>query len=116
MRFQIPGVSARSTFWFAVVGFILFSGLLLCAQQSKAAPSAPIANFTDIADKAGLTSQNIFGGIDTKKYIIETTGNGVAMMYFFVSMPPKMFWDVRPALSAMSVKFAIGADGAALDC
>src|SRR5206468_3870173 len=51
MRFQIPGVSARSTFWFAVVGFILFSGLLLCAQQSKAAPSAPIANFTDIADK-----------------------------------------------------------------
>ena len=34
---------------------------------------------TDIAEKAGLTSQNVFGGIDTKKYIIETTGNGVAI-------------------------------------
>src|ERR1700747_1673553 len=79
MRFKIPCVSARSTFWLAVVGFILLSGLLLCAQQSKAAPPGPIANFTDIAEKAGLTSQNIFGGVDTKKYIIETTGNGVAI-------------------------------------
>src|SRR5207253_6048295 len=39
----------------------------------------PIANFTDIAEKAGLTMQNIFGGVDTKKYIIETTGTGVAI-------------------------------------
>ena len=55
--------------------------MLLCAQQSKATPtpSPVIANFTDIAEKAGLTSQNVFGGVDTKKYIIETTGNGVAI-------------------------------------
>jgi hypothetical protein len=54
---------------------------MLSAQQAKSAPAAtaPIANFTDIAEKAGLTAQNIFGGIDTKKYIIETTGNGVAI-------------------------------------
>jgi hypothetical protein len=52
----------------------------LCAQQSKAAPpAAQIANFTDVAERAGLSAQNIFGGIDTKKYIIETTGNGVAI-------------------------------------
>ena len=51
------------------------------AQQVKpaAAATAPIVNFTDLAEKAGLTAQNIFGGIDTKKYIIETTGNGVAI-------------------------------------
>src|SRR5215472_8694596 len=51
------------------------------AEQPKPAGSrgAPIANFTDLAEKAGLSQENIFGGIDTKKYIIETTGNGVAI-------------------------------------
>src|SRR5579864_8032648 len=51
------------------------------AQQAKpvVAATASIATFTDLAEKAGLTAQNTFGGIDTKKYIIETTGNGVAI-------------------------------------
>src|SRR5271170_8456283 len=50
------------------------------AQQAKpSAPGKEIANFTDIAEKTGLTMQEIFGGIDTKKYIIETTGTGVAI-------------------------------------
>ena len=44
------------------------------------APSAkPLAYFTDIAQKAGLTMRNVFGGVSTKKYIIETTGTGVAI-------------------------------------
>jgi hypothetical protein len=43
------------------------------------APATQIANFTDVAAKAGLTMQEIFGGIETKKYIIETTGTGVAI-------------------------------------
>ena len=42
-------------------------------------PKDSIAYFTDVAEKAGLTMQNIFGGKDTKKYIIETTGTGVAI-------------------------------------
>src|ERR1700757_2276705 len=82
MRFQTPCVWPRSTLRLLFTfGFILCSGALVCAQQSKAAPapSAPIANLTNIAGKAGLTAPNIFGGIDTKKYIIETTGNGVAI-------------------------------------
>src|SRR5216684_2374814 len=49
------------------------------ATTSNAAPVKPIANFTDVAEKAGLTLENIFGGVDTKKYIIETTGTGVAI-------------------------------------
>jgi len=56
--------------------------VILPAQQPKTAPPPaknPIANFTDNAEKAGLTMQNIFGGVDTKKYIIETTGTGVAI-------------------------------------
>ena len=37
------------------------------------------------------------------------------MMYFLVSIPPKTFGAVRPAFSATSVKFAIGAAEAAAD-
>jgi hypothetical protein len=55
----------------------------LCqAEQAKTPrpePVKPIANFTDVAEKAGLTMLDIFGGIETKKYIIETTGTGVAI-------------------------------------
>jgi hypothetical protein len=41
--------------------------------------TAPIASFTDEAEKAGLLALNVFGGTETKKYIIETTGTGVAI-------------------------------------
>src|SRR5438552_15022520 len=33
-----------------------------------------MAHFTDIAQKAGLTTPVIFGGENTKEYIIDTTG------------------------------------------
>ena len=45
----------------------------------KAGDNSKLANFVDIAEKAGLTATNVFGGVDTKKYIIETTGTGVAI-------------------------------------
>jgi enediyne biosynthesis protein E4 len=48
-------------------------------QPAPPANGKPLAYFTDIAKKAGLTMQNVFGGIATKKYIIETTGTGVAI-------------------------------------
>jgi hypothetical protein len=48
-------------------------------DKSPAAPPPSIAYFTDEAKKAGLTMQNVFGGVDTKQYIIETTGTGVAI-------------------------------------
>src|ERR1700741_3586570 len=57
--------------------FTLFGhGLTSAAQVANA---SPIANFTDVAEKSGLTMMNVFGGIETKKYIIETTGTGVAI-------------------------------------
>jgi hypothetical protein len=70
-------------FRFSIRGslFFLLAGMCL-SQQAKASnstPVKPIANFTDVAEKAGLTMQEIFGGVDTKKYIIETTGTGVAI-------------------------------------
>src|SRR5688572_21388327 len=40
----------------------------------------PIAvDFRDVAEAAGLTATNVAGGMSTKKYILETTGNGVAV-------------------------------------
>jgi hypothetical protein len=41
--------------------------------------SEKIAYFVDEAAKAGLTAPNTFGGVDTKKFILETTGTGVAV-------------------------------------
>ena len=47
--------------------------------NSERANAKPIVHFTDVAQKAGLTAPVIFGGESTKKYIIETTGTGVAI-------------------------------------
>jgi hypothetical protein len=73
-------------FFLATRAELLAALLLIClaplaAQEAKTAPTAvsPIANFIDAAEKSGLTGQNVFGGLDTKKYIIETTGTGVAI-------------------------------------
>src|ERR1051326_646537 len=46
-------------------------------QPSKS--DKPIAYFVDIAEKAGLTMKNVFGGVNSKTYIIETTGTGAAI-------------------------------------
>jgi hypothetical protein len=47
--------------------------------KSENAKAKPIVHFSDVAQKAGLTAPVIFGGENTKKYIIETTGTGVAI-------------------------------------
>jgi hypothetical protein len=69
----------------------LVTCVLLCSNASVPtsfgqAPQNPaegehkkIAYFVDEGAKAGLSSPNTFGGVDTKKYIIETTGTGVAI-------------------------------------
>jgi hypothetical protein len=65
---------------------LLFSFPLALASASpqdkttKAQPTTqPLAYFSDVAKRAGLTMMNTFGGVTTKKYIIETTGTGVAI-------------------------------------
>ena len=83
----MSSVPAHIFFWLPIARTILlFAVLLAAAAGSQAQPGAkpqplqPIANFVDMADKAGLTMWEIFGGVDTKKYIIETTGTGVALL------------------------------------
>src|SRR5258706_4019392 len=48
-------------------------------DNTEGADAKPVVHFTDVAQKAGLTAPVIFGGENTKKYIIETTGTGVAI-------------------------------------
>jgi enediyne biosynthesis protein E4 len=39
-------------------------------------------DFRDVAEEAGLTAANVTGGKEIKKYILETTGSGVAIFDF----------------------------------
>jgi len=36
--------------------------------------------FTDIAERSGLRAETVYGGIDRKRFIIETNGSGVALI------------------------------------
>src|SRR5215813_4816287 len=38
------------------------------------------AHFTDVAHQAGLTQPIIYGGLETKSYIIEVVGCGIAFL------------------------------------
>ena len=40
------------------------------------------ARFTDVAREAGLTQPAIYGGVESKRYIVEVVGCGVAMLDF----------------------------------
>src|SRR5882724_2184046 len=57
----------------------ILAAAVAAAPAVETGKAPPIANYTDIAEKAGLTMSTVFGGRDTKKYIIETTGTGVAI-------------------------------------
>jgi hypothetical protein len=77
LRFpRMPGLTFLGT-------MLCFGALLPLQRGPQEEPPAtgakPIAYFTDEAQKAGLTMKNVFGGVDTKQYIIETTGTGVAI-------------------------------------
>ncbi len=50
--------------------------------QPRGKPSGRpfLARFTDVAAQAGLTQPIVYGGTDTKSYIIEVVGCGVAFL------------------------------------
>src|SRR3989440_807364 len=74
---MIPGFRFDPRFLFRpLIPLLLLASSIANAQPSS---SPKLAYFTDIAQKAGLSMMNVFGGKETKKYIIETTGTGVAI-------------------------------------
>src|SRR5947208_2805837 len=52
--------------------------LVACAALDSAAPGW-VARYSDVAVSAGLTGKNVYGGLQRKDYILETTGNGIAI-------------------------------------
>jgi hypothetical protein len=50
----------------------------LAVEASAADPASPQVQFVDVAEQAGLTVPNVWGGIDRKRVIIETKGSGLA--------------------------------------
>ena len=57
-------------------GRVAFAFLVLCCA---AIAINPPVSFVDLASSDGLTVSNTFGGKTRKDYILETTGNGVAI-------------------------------------
>src|SRR5260370_2952056 len=53
---------------------------MLACSAALAAVGAWSARYLDIAERAGLTGKNVYGGLHRKDYILETTGNGVAIV------------------------------------
>ena len=68
-----------STFFWVSFSLLGTAACLLSSARAQKSVPQPLAHFKDIAAKAGLTDQVVFGGVNTKKYIIETTGTGVAI-------------------------------------
>jgi hypothetical protein len=64
----------------------LLFGQGMATRTVKASPRGKpsgipyLARFTDIGTQAGLTAPMLYGGVDRKIYILETTGSGVAFL------------------------------------
>src|SRR5262245_26685164 len=56
------------------------SALVLAFQDGASTPATWPVKFTDVAAKAGLTHATVYGGVDKKRFIIETNGAGVALV------------------------------------
>lgn len=54
--------------------------LLAAGAIGAQAPAPLLFSFTNIAARAGLTAPTIYGGQDTNRYLLETTGSGVALI------------------------------------
>src|SRR5205085_11301759 len=65
---RTPGILALLVLFFSPV----------LAQSPKRQQT--VADFQDLAEKAGLNFEIVSGDKETKKYIIETTGTGVAIL------------------------------------
>jgi hypothetical protein len=75
-RTGTPGIPTRLR---SLLAIFLWLTVSAAGQNNKPSQSHTIAHFSDVGQKAGLTALNVFGGKDTKRYIIETTGTGVAI-------------------------------------
>ncbi|MGH9311144.1 MAG: CRTAC1 family protein [Vicinamibacterales bacterium] len=62
------------------VSAIISAATMTASQRGGVAPW-PV-QFTDIAERAGLTHASVYGDVDRKRFIIETNGCGTALLDF----------------------------------
>ena len=82
MQFKITIREVADIRWnlFTICICLLTFGLLISGLSAPGlSKSSDIADFTDMAGKAGLTTPNVFGGKQSSTYILESTGTGVAI-------------------------------------
>jgi len=73
-----PGRLRADLILFTLVSLVMAHVFAQPVTLTSAKPAA-IADFVDIARKAGLTASNVFGGKNSSPYILESTGTGVAI-------------------------------------
>ena len=61
-------------------GAAIVCAVAIVGSASGVADGPWPVQFTDVAAQAGLTHPSIYGGVDRKRFIIETNGAGVALM------------------------------------
>ncbi len=69
---------------YSIILLVVFSAMLQIslAQSTPIAPVLPSIEFKDVAAQAGLTAANVSGDEHNKRYILETTGDGVGIFDF----------------------------------
>lgn len=70
---------AAATRCLAQIGVATGNGVATPAKPLPPGMKPPVVRFEDIAAQAGLTAANVSGADKNKQYIVETTGNGVAI-------------------------------------
>src|SRR5947199_8812067 len=70
---------------------LLLSLLLGSTSQTPVHKSSTNVTFTDVAQQAGIDFVNVFGGANAKRYLLETTGSGVAWIDYDRDGYPELF-------------------------
>ena len=100
-----------------IITSLLFFIVALSAEAQNNAVTTGPAKFEDVAKKAGIDMTVTFGGKETKTYIIETTGTGVAIFDYDNDGWPDIFAvngttiDAAPGKGPTSELFRNNHDG-----
>ena len=93
---------AATLLFLPCMGFLSIAAGPQVQHKPADATTNTIAYFVDQASKAGLSARNTFGGVDTKKYILETTGTGVAIFDYDNDGWPDIFIVNGTTIDAVS--------------
>jgi hypothetical protein len=69
----------RLVWFFCIVGALASEQFWTRPVVPTPGKTVPVAEFEDVAHRAGLTAMNVFGGKDSSTYILESTGTGIAI-------------------------------------